>query len=178
MSLESLRSFDVVSEWVSSMSPHMERPRPAPPKTGPQVTFRPPLVSKGRTKQIQLRTTNSHRPLSRQSAAGARQASNAAFCSKKRQTGRLKKPARAKSEQDGSSRSLDTCTVIEADEMTEWEGSSEANTSATEPLQFIRRVDLDGTAAGRSLIGSMLKKFGSVKGDESTAASADRGWGH
>ncbi|KAL4404030.1 hypothetical protein CABS03_14905 [Colletotrichum abscissum] len=157
MSPKSLRSFDVVSEWVSSMSPHMERP--APPKTGPQVTFRPPLVSKGRTEQIQPRTTNSDRPLSRQSAAGARQASNAAFCNRKRQIGRLKKPARAKIEQHGSSRSVDTCTIIEADEMTEREGSTEASTPAAEPLQFIRRVDLDGTAAGRSLIGSMLKKF-------------------
>ncbi|KAK1673335.1 hypothetical protein BDP55DRAFT_633962 [Colletotrichum godetiae] len=159
MSPESLRSFDVVSEWVSSMSPHMERARPAPPMTGPQVTFRPPLVSKGRTKQIQPHTTNSDRPLSRQSAAGARQASNAAFCNKQRQTGRPKKSARAKIEQDASSRSLDTCTIIEADEMTEWEDSTEASTPAVEPLQFIRRVDLDGTAAGRSLIGSMLEKF-------------------
>lgn len=159
MSPESLRSFDVVSEWVSSMSPHMERPRPAPPKTGPQVTFRPPLVSKGRTKQIQPHTANSDRPSSRQSAAGARQASNAVFCNKKRRTKRLKKPAGTKIEQDGSSRSVDTCTIKEADEMTEREGSTEASTLAVEPLQFIRRVDLDGTAAGRSLIGSMLKKF-------------------
>ncbi|KAK1656891.1 hypothetical protein BDP55DRAFT_639237 [Colletotrichum godetiae] len=174
---ESFRSFDVVSEWASSMSPHMERARPAPPMTGPQVTFCPSLVSKGRTKHIQPHT-NSDRPLSRQSAAGARQASNAAFCNKKCQTGRLEKPARAKIKQDGSIRSLDTCTLIEADGMTEWEGSAEASTPAAEPLQFIRRVDLDGTAAGRSLIGSMLKKFGSVKGDGSTVASADRGWGH
>ncbi|KAI3545666.1 hypothetical protein CABS02_09204 [Colletotrichum abscissum] len=178
MSPESLRSFDVVSEWVSSMSPHMERPRPAPPKTGPQATFRPPLVSKGRAKQIQPHPTNSDRPLSRQSAAGARQASNAAFCNKKRRTKRLKKPARGSIEHDASSRSVDTCTIIEADEMTEREGYTEASTPAGEPLQFVRRVDLDGTAAGRSLIGSMLEKFGPVKGDESTAASADTGWGH
>ncbi|KAK0368076.1 hypothetical protein CLIM01_14568 [Colletotrichum limetticola] len=153
------------------MSPHMERP--APPKTGPQVTFRPPLVSKGQAKQIQLHTANSDRPLSRQSAAGARQASNTAFCNKKRRTKRLKKPARANIEHDASSRSVNTCTIIEADEMTEREGYTEASTPAGESLQFIHRIDLDGTAAGRSLIGSMLEKFGPVKDNESATERAE-----
>ncbi|KXH68478.1 hypothetical protein CSAL01_13270 [Colletotrichum salicis] len=159
MSPESLHSSDVVSEWVSSMSPHMERPRPAHLKSGPEVTFRPALVSKGPLRQIQPHVINSDRPLSHHSAAGTRQASRAAFCNKKRQTGRLKEPARADSKRDASSRNLNTWTIIGADEMTQCNDSTEASKPAVEPLQFIRRVDIDGTAAGRSLISNMLEKF-------------------
>lgn len=159
MSPKTLHSFNIVSEWVSSISPHMERPRPAPLTSGPQKTFRPAPVSKSPLRQFQHHVINSNRHLSRQSAVEARPASHAASRNEKRQTRRPTETTRAEIEYDTSDRTLNTCSIIDVDEMAECEDSSEASKPGVEPLQFVRRVDLDGTAAGRSLIRSMLERF-------------------
>ncbi|KAK1517380.1 hypothetical protein CABS01_16669, partial [Colletotrichum abscissum] len=126
---------------------------------GPSKTSRPAPVSKAPSRQFQHHVIHSNRPLSRQSTLEARHASPAAFRNKKRQTRRPTETTRAEVEHDTSGRTLNTCSIIIVDEMAECEDSSEASTPAVEPLQSVRRVDLDGTAAGRSLIRSMLERF-------------------
>ncbi|KZL67936.1 hypothetical protein CI238_12910 [Colletotrichum incanum] len=188
MSCQSSTSFDVVSDWVSSMSPPTGSPRCSaiPPEEkhtirdcrhetalsmrGLARTLRPALSSGGQANRIRPHITNSDEHC--QPSAGAHQTARVAFYNKKRQPGRPARTARAEIKHSASDYNYNGCAIGDADETTEWEDSIEASETLVEHLQFVRRVDLDGTAAGCSLITIMLEPSGLCTKDEDAAAGA------
>ncbi|KAL0930288.1 uncharacterized protein CTRU02_214363 [Colletotrichum truncatum] len=177
---------DVVSDWVSSMSPHTESPRCfAIPSEAKQATCdrsmtgiamsglaRTPLpaLSEGDTYRSRSHNTNTNQHC--QSSTGACPIVRVAFYHKKYQPRCLARTARAEMKHDVSSYNFNGCAASTEDEMTEWEDSVEASEPLVNHLQFGRRVDLDGTAAGRSLITVMLEQSGLCTDGTNAAACA------
>ncbi|WQF76949.1 Putative Immunoglobulin-like domain-containing protein [Colletotrichum destructivum] len=173
-------SSDVISDWVSSMSPHTESPRcSAVPSEGahairdwrhetalsmpglartpcPATTPRLALSSEGHANRIRPHITISDQHL--QPSAGAHQTAHVVFYDEKRQPGRQARTARAEIRCSASGYNLNGCAMSAVDDATEWEDSTEASETFVERLRFVRRVDLGGTAAGRSLIRIMLEQ--------------------
>ncbi|KAH9237203.1 hypothetical protein K456DRAFT_1504800 [Colletotrichum gloeosporioides 23] len=187
MSPQSLTSFDVVSDWVSTMSFHADSPQcsittpevedttrdreqesMAPVPSLPETLHPAPLSkrSPGQTQhRITCATSQSHKCMRLRALSSATK-NNEQGVSRNR-------PEQTPAETQPSNfrHHPNTCAVIDAEETSEWEDSTEVSESTVGRLEFIRRVGLDGTAAGCSLIAAMLKQWRLGTEYENTIAS-------
>ncbi|KAK2729313.1 hypothetical protein CKAH01_10262 [Colletotrichum kahawae] len=174
MSPQSLTSFDVVSDWVSTMSFHAHSPQCSMttpeaedtardrqqesmvPVPGLPETLHTALLSKRLPSQTQHHITCT----TGQSHKCMRQRALSSATKNDEQVVSRNPPEQTTAETQPSSfrHHPNICAVINAEETSEWEDSTETSESTVERLEFIRRVGLDGTAASCSLIAAMLKQ--------------------
>ncbi|GKT43647.1 uncharacterized protein ColSpa_03828 [Colletotrichum spaethianum] len=135
---------------------------------GPARTLPPALSSEGEANEIRPHMTNSDQH--GRSSTGVHQTARVALYNKRRQPGCPARTARAEINSSASAYHINGFAISDADETAEWEDFIEASEPPLNCFQFVRRVDLNGTAAGRSLITIMLGQSSLCTKDEDAAA--------